>query len=130
TTVAIPAAACTSVILVRNQSVDAAVVLLLLVSAYEVGDFIVGSGASNFIEGPLAGATTAMMVGFPLTIVLVSPFDLAGVELLAFVAVACPLGQIMASALLPRAGASAPALRRIDSLLLLAPLWVAAAAAL
>jgi hypothetical protein len=34
----------------------------------------------------------------------------------------------MASALLPRPGANAPALRRIDSLLLLGPVWAAALA--
>jgi hypothetical protein len=35
----------------------------------------------------------------------------------------------MASAVLPGAGAHAPALRRIDTLLVLAPLWAATAGA-
>ena len=38
-------------------------------------------------------------------------------------AVACPAGQLLASALLPSPRSYAPALRRIDSLLVLAPLW-------
>ena len=40
-----------------------------------------------------------------------------------FAALLCPLGQVVASALLPRADAPAPALRRLDSLLLLGPTW-------
>jgi hypothetical protein len=40
-----------------------------------------------------------------------------------FAALLCPLGQIAASAVLPRAEVRAPALRRLDSLLLLGPAW-------
>jgi hypothetical protein len=119
-----------ALVLVRSQSVTAALVLVLLVSLYEAGDYIVGSGASNFVEGPLAGATTAVVAGFPLTLILVEPFDVAGLPLLAFVAACCPLGQMVASAMLPRPGAPASALRRVDTLLVLAPLWAAASAAL
>jgi hypothetical protein len=126
----VPAAAAASMVLIRRESLAAAVVLLMMASAYEVGDFIVGSGSSNFVEGPLAGAATAILVAFPLTLVLVAPFDRAGAPLLAFAAACCPVGQIMASALLPRADAPASALRRIDTLLVLAPLWAAASAAL
>jgi hypothetical protein len=68
-------------------------------------------------------------VALPLAQLLVEPFDEAGVALLGFSALAYPFGQVMASALLPGAGAYAPALRRIDTLLLLAPLWAAAAGA-
>jgi hypothetical protein len=125
----VPSAGAASMVLVRGDSRAAAVVLLLLVSAYEMGDFVVGSGASNSVEGPLAGITTALLVGLPLALMLVNPFDDAGAPLLAFAAAACPLGQIAASGLLPDAGASAPALRRIDTLLVLGPLWAAASAA-
>jgi hypothetical protein len=125
----VPGVGAACVVLVRAESVIAAVVLILLASAYEVGDYIVGSGASNPVEGPLAGATTATLVALPLAIVLVEPYNDAGVALLAFTAVACPLGQVVASAVLPGAGAHAPALRRIDTLLVLAPLWAAASGA-
>jgi hypothetical protein len=74
--------------------------------------------------------TTALLVGLPMALLLVDPFDVAGLSLLGFAAVACPLGQILASAALPDARASASALRRIDSLIILAPLWAAASAAL
>jgi hypothetical protein len=125
----VPSLAAVCVVLVRADSVIAAVVLIVVASAYELGDYIVGSGASNSIEGPLAGITTATLVALPLALVLVEPFDTGGVALLLFVAAACPFGQILASAVLPGAGAPAPALRRIDTLLLLALVWGAAAAA-
>jgi hypothetical protein len=124
-----PAIAGVAVVLVRGESRSAALVLLLLVSAYEMGDFIVGSGASNPMEGPLAGMTAAMLLALPLAVLLVAPFDAAGASLLGLSAAACPLGQVMASAMLPDAGATAPALRRIDTLLVLGPLWATAAAA-
>ena len=123
----VPALAGASFVLIRVESVIAATVLLLMVSAYEAGDYIVGSGASNPVEGPLAGITTSTLLALPLALVLVEPFDAAGIGLLAFAAVACPLGQIVASAALPGAAAHAPALRRLDTLLVLAPVWAAAA---
>lgn len=118
-----------SFVLVRADSVIAAGVLLIVASAYEMGDYIVGSGSTNPIEGPLAGITTATLVALPLALVLVEPYNDAGVALLAFTAAACPLGQVLASASLPGAGAPAPALRRIDTLLVLALVWAAASGA-
>ena len=41
----------------------------------------------------------------------------------ALAAVCCPVGQLVASALLPDPDSPAPALRRIDSFLVLGPLW-------
>ena len=125
----VPALGAACVVLVRSHSMVAAAVLVVVASAYELGDYIVGSGASNPVEGPLAGITTALLIGVPLAVMLVNPFDDAGTPLLGFAAAACPFGQIAASGLLPDAGASAPALRRIDTLLVLGPLWAAAAAA-
>jgi hypothetical protein len=125
----VPSVGAASMVLVRGESRVSAMVLFLLVSAYEMGDFVVGSGATNPVEGPLAGITTALLIGFPLAVLLVEPFDGAGAVLLGFAAAACPLGQIAASGLLPDAASSAPALRRIDTLLILGPLWAAASAA-
>jgi hypothetical protein len=124
------AVAGTAMVLVRGESPEAAVLLLGLASAYEVGDFLVGSGASNPVEGPLAGGAALIVVGFPTAILLIEPFNVMGVALLGVAAVCCPVGQWIASALLPRPEAKAPALRRVDTLLLLAPLWAIAAGAL
>ena len=38
----------------------------------------------------------------------------------------CPVGQLAGSAILPRSDAKASALRRLDSLLVLGPVWVVA----
>jgi hypothetical protein len=53
-----------------------------------------------------------------------------GVALLGVAALCCPVGQWIASAVLPRADAKVPALRRLDTLLLLGPVWLVANAAL
>ncbi|MEM9653646.1 MAG: hypothetical protein AAGA65_16255 [Actinomycetota bacterium] len=99
--------------------------LILLVSAYEAGDFIVGSGSSNAVEGPMAGLVSLGAVTFLLFLILPAPFEASSILLFAALAgICCPLGQILASALLPRGNAWAPALRRLDSYLLAAPIWL------
>jgi hypothetical protein len=119
-----------AMVLVRAESATAAGMLLIFASVYEVGDYLVGSGASNKIEGPLAGGAAVIVTGFPMALLLIEPFDVMGVWLLGVVALCCPVGQWLASAVLPRPGALAPALRRIDTLLLLAPVWLVATGAL
>jgi len=127
----VPAAlAAASMVVVRGVSPDAAVVLFGLASVYEIGDFIVGSGGSTPIEGPLAGIAAFVVVAFPMALLLVEPFDVMGMALVGVAAACCPVGQWIASAVLPSPGAKAPALRRIDTLILLAPLWAAASGAL
>ena len=99
--------------------------LVLVVSAYEVGDFVIGSEAGNSYEGPVAGLALLGLVAAGLYLVLPSPFTTADLPwFAALAAVGAPLGQIAASALLPRGDDPAPALRRIDSYLLVAPLWL------
>jgi len=119
-----PGLAAASVGMTARYSLTAAVGLVLIVAAYEVGDYVVGSGGSNPFEGPVAGAAAIVVVTFAITAVGLKPFvfpDSFALALLA--AVACPVGQLGASALLPRVDAPASALRRIDSLLVLAPVW-------
>ena len=100
------------------------VALIVLVCVYEMGDFLIGSGSSNHIEGPLAGIAGIAVFTFAMAVVHLAPFQ--GYEIVLFGAVAaalCPLGQLFGSAILPRADATAPALRRLDSMLLLGPVW-------
>jgi uncharacterized membrane protein YjfL (UPF0719 family) len=97
------------------------------VSVYETGDYLVGSGSKNAVEGPLAGFAAIAVFAFALWVVTFVPFREN--SLLAFGAMAaglCPLGQLLGSALLPRSDAKASAVRRIDSLLVLGPVWVIA----
>lgn len=99
--------------------------LVLMVSAYEAGDFVVGSGSSNAVEGPVSGVVALSAVVFILWILVPKPFDQQGIVLFGLMtALSCPLGQIAASALLPHGAAWAPALRRLDSYLIAAPLWL------
>ena len=105
----------------------AAALLLAFVCGYETGDFLVGSGSANFFEGPIAGASAIAVFGFAAWVASLPPFDRSVVPLLAGIAILlCPVGQIAASALLPRADTPASAVRRLDSLIVLGPVWVAA----
>lgn len=113
------------VVLTLDLEIGAAVALLLFVAAYEAGDFLIGSGASNSVEGPLTGIVTIFVVAMAIAVLRIPPFDgVPAFTFAAFAAVGCPLGQLAASAILPAADAHAPAVRRLDSLLLLAPVWV------
>jgi hypothetical protein len=122
---AVPAGlvAASMVLLVRLE-VGAAVSLLVLVSVYEIGDFLIGSGASNVYEGPVAGAAAVAVFTFIIAALEVPPFDFASAWAFGLaVALLAPVGQLAASALLPSAASPASGLRRLDSLLLAAPLW-------
>ncbi|MGE3619067.1 MAG: hypothetical protein AB7L84_01280 [Acidimicrobiia bacterium] len=113
-----------SMVLVRREDVGAALALLLLASAYEVGDYLVGSGSSNAFEGPIAGIAAGVVVGFVVSAFPVTSLEVGEAAVLSAVAVlGAPVGQLVASAVLPDARASAPGLRRLDSLILAAPVW-------
>jgi hypothetical protein len=116
--------AAAGVVLSYRFEIGAVVVLILLVSVYEVGDYIIGSGSSNSVEGPVAGIIGVVVVTFVLQVISVPPWR--GTDIWAWGALAvvcCPLGQLAGSAILPAAEARAGALRRLDSLLILAPVW-------
>ena len=113
-----------ALVLTLRYEIGAVITLLVLVAVYEASDYIVGSGASNRIEGPLAGIISIAAVTSLVALLRVPPFE--GLDAFAFGALAailCPVGQLVGSAVLPSASAHAPALRRLDSLLVLAPVW-------
>jgi hypothetical protein len=102
----------------------AALALVLLTSAYETGDYLIGSGALNAVEGPLAGGVAVLVVTLAVAALGFPPFGLG--QAVVFGLLVGPgafAGQILASAILPHSRAFAPALRRVDSLLIVAPLW-------
>ncbi|MFV0522884.1 MAG: hypothetical protein ACK5RL_00040 [Acidimicrobiales bacterium] len=120
-----PALAGASMIVLDQINPVALISLVGLVSAYETGDYLIGTGSSNGVEGPLAGFFSLAAVGFTLWVISPALFGRQGVILFAaLTAVCCVLGQILASALLPRGASWAPALRRLDSYLLAAPIWM------
>ena len=111
-------------VLLTRLDQGSAIALLLLVSAYETGDYLVGSGARNPFEGPLAGIAAVTVVTFVVSTFGIAAFDVGQAWLFgALVAVLAPLGQLFASAVLPAAAAPASCLRRLDSLLLAGPVW-------
>lgn len=114
-----------SLVALTGRGIGAAIGLVLLVSAYETGDYLVGTGSANAVEGPVAGIAALAVVGAGLVLAKPLPFD--GPRAILFsvlTAACCPLGQVLGSAVLPRGDAWAPGLRRLDSLLLAGPLWL------
>ncbi len=117
--------AAASLVLALRLDISVALVLLVLVSAYEAGDFLIGSGADNSWEGPAAGIASVFAVSLCFAVFGVPPFHGSDVWVFAgLVALGCPLGQVAGSMILPDAAAKAPGLRRLDSLLLVGPAWV------
>lgn len=111
-------------VLLADLELWAAISLVLLVSAYETGDFLIGSGSVNAYEGPLAGGVAVLVVTLVIAALGFPPFGVG--EAFGFGLLVAPgafAGQMLASVMLPHARALAPALRRVDSLLLTAPLW-------
>lgn len=116
-------AACPAVI--RDQlGVVAALAFLSWVHAVDASTFIVGSGASNAWEGPVAGAAAAGAIALAVAAVLVPPFRGVSPWLLgAVVASLVPAGTMAATALLGRGEAPVPGLRRLDGFLVVGPVW-------
>ncbi|HEX6595652.1 MAG TPA: hypothetical protein VF045_01870, partial [Acidimicrobiales bacterium] len=111
-----------SVVLLREVNIHAPLLLLAYAAAYDASAYVVGTGATKFWEGPVAG----VLMLIPVTMLsAVFPLESEGSSLLLGVVAALltPCGPLAASALLGDAEANAPALRRLDSLLVLAPLW-------
>lgn len=108
-----------------------AVGLVVLAAAYDAGDYLVGSGSSNRFEGPVAALAAMMCCTFTLSVLGVAPFEVPGGFGYGALAAALAIcGPLLASATLPTVDAPAAALRRIDSLLLLAPAWAIVVAAI
>jgi hypothetical protein len=117
--------AAASVVLVYEYQAGAALSLIVLASAYEAGDYVIGSGSPNPFEGPLAGFAAVAVLTFSLFVFEPQPFDDAGILVYgAVIGVLAPLGQLAASWLLPDARAIASGLRRLDTLLLAGPVWL------
>lgn len=116
--------AAASLVLLADYEIGAVIILLVYLLVYDATDYAMGSGASNGIEGPAYGVVSIVGLTILFAVLKVPPFrgtDIWNFAVLA--AIACPAGQLLASAMLPKADAFAPALRRLDSLLILAPAW-------
>lgn len=122
--VILPAVAAGSVVLIARSDMGAFVVLLIFVSAYEIGDYLMGAEAGSVFEGPLSGIAAVLVVTFAEAVFQLGPFESrAGWVFGALVAALAPLGAPLASALAPTAQSAGPALRRLDAWFVVAPVW-------
>ena len=122
-----------SLVLARGLGAMPGLFLLFLAAAHDAGAYLIGTGASNRWEGPAAGVLAMIPVTLGAAAFTVPPFTEAGPFVLgALAAVLTPLGPGVASTLLLGRGKGirVPAVRRLDSLVLLGPVWAVAAAAL
>jgi hypothetical protein len=118
-------------VLVHGLGAGVAVVLVLLVSAYDAGDFVVGTGPAGSWEGPAAGMAAVLVLTFAVTIAPPAPLDAGDVWVLGvLVCLLAPIGPLAASVLIGDGRTPAGFVRRLDSLVVLGPLWAFAAAAL
>ena len=114
--------AAASPLLLHRLGTAAALFLLLLVAAYDAGDFLVGTGAGTTWEGPAAGVAAVAVVGFATTVLTPRPLLEEGAAALALVvALLAPLGPPLASMLVGNGATPARYVRRLDSLLIAGP---------
>lgn len=119
-----PAVACASAVLARNHGLDQGLVLVGMVCVYDSAAYLIGTGANNAWEGPIAGVASIGALSILVAAVLFAPFRGNSPWILGgMAAVLAPLGPIVARHLTPDRGVRVPALRRLDSLLLLGPAW-------
>ena len=124
----VPALGGVTLTLTRAQDVTAAVTLLVLVSAYEAADYIIGSGASNFIEGPSPASPPPWCSGSRCRWCSSRPSTTPAGSSSSSWRSRCRSARSWRRCCCPGRGRTrrpAP----VDTLLLLAPIWAAAASA-
>jgi len=113
-----------SMVLTYRYEVGAAVWLLCLISIYDAGQYLTGAGSAGMWEGPVAGVAGIAVVAFALTVIGVPPFTTSVATRFAIASVLLiPAGIVTGSALVPHQDANVGALHRMDSMLLLGPIW-------
>ncbi|MGQ0742880.1 MAG: MoaD/ThiS family protein [Acidimicrobiales bacterium] len=121
-------AAMGALVLIAESQMSVALFLLACTCAYDVGAYLVGTGAASRWEGPVAGMAAIVPVAlFGLFAGSLATFldSSSIVKLAVATAVLAPLGGILARTLRGRDLAEwrTPTLRRIDSLIVTVPVW-------
>lgn len=125
--VLLPAVPAASVVIAVAGHLWAGLFLVLAVSLYDAGCFIGGADSSSLLEGPVTGIVGVLAVTFTMGMFQAPPFDATSAAIVGVAcAVACPVGQWVASAFLPTVDAPARALRRLDTYIVAAPVFVCA----
>jgi len=118
-------------VLLRGVDLARPLILLAYAFAYDAGAYLVGTGSSALWEGPAAGIVAFIPVTLMAAALLVPPYRIGAVLAMAgLAAVLAPFGPLAGSALQGGNRHRAPALRRLDSLIVLGPVWAAFASAL
>lgn len=129
--VLLPALAAGGLILSRAQSTASGGALLAMACAYDSAAYLIGTDAKYSWEGPLAGLASIAALTILIAAILAPPFRGDSPWILGcLAAVSAPLGPVVARYLVKDPSARVPALRRLDTLLLLGPVWAVAAAVL
>ena len=124
---AVPAAAVAGPILLRRHGLESALVLMAYALVYDAGSWTMGSGSRHRWLGPLAGiaciaSVTVAVAAFAPQFRGNSPWELG-----VLAAVLAPLGPAAASLVVGDRRVPVRALHRLDSLVLLGPIWAIAA---
>ena len=123
----VPGLAAAAPVALRSLSGHGAVVTLALCTyalVYDASAFLVGAGSRHVWEGPVAGVASIAAVTVAVAAILVPPFGGARPWILGAAAVVLtPLGPVAATMLLGDRRARVPALRRLDALIVLGPIW-------
>jgi hypothetical protein len=126
--VLLPAGAGAALVLSRSLGLSAGLVLAGTACLYDAGAYLIGSGARTVVEGPIAGLANVAALTLLVAAVLVPPFRGDSPWILGgLAAVLAPIGPFVARRLIGHPRARVPALRRLDSLLVLGPSWALAA---
>lgn len=118
-----------ALVLLRAEAFIPVFVLLGFVQVYDASAYLVGAGAASPWEGPAAGVASIAAVTLAVAAVLSPPFRGATPWLFGILAAAlAPMGPLAAAELVGDRRTRVPAVRRLDSLLVLGPVWALVAA--
>lgn len=121
-----PGVAAAALVLARAQGLALGLVLAGMVTVFDSSAYLIGTGAPNRWEGSVAGVASIAALTLFVAAVLAPPLSGATPWLLgAAVAVTAPIGPVLARWVTGDKLAPVPALRRLDSLILAGPAWVA-----
>lgn len=124
-----PGLGAAGLIMARVQGLDIGLVLAGMVTVFDSANYLIATGAPNRWEGSVAGAASIAALTLFVAAVLVPPFTGASPWLLGGgAALLAPVGPVLARWVTGDPTAPVPALRRLDSLFLVGPAWVAGVA--